>query len=226
MNRLTLILFFLALIGIGGGVAWYLVDSRNDAFSMNAPITVPAPEINEGLSMYTNGTYGFSIFYPEPSDVRYVFDSSYHLGSLWRANALPEQGGQPLVAIVPYHTKSEDSYPRYFSAMVRIGVSYDALDVARCEEPSTEQGEVTLPDALIGGRVWKAFSFQSAGMMQYVEGVSYRVLLEGRCLALEKIKTGSIYRDQANERDIPKATLDAEYAKLDSVVESFTFAPR
>lgn len=225
MNRLTILLFVLAIVAIGGGVTWYLVDSRNDAFGTGTETATTTPDMHEGLAIYTNGPYGFSLFYPDMAAVNYTFDTSYHLGSSWRANALPEATGTPIVEIVPYAVKSEDSYPRYFNAMVRVGASADPKEVARCEKVGEDQGETELPDAVIGGRTWKAFAFQDAGMMQYASGVSYRMVHEGKCIAMEKVRTGSSYREDApTDHDIPDATLEAQYEALAPIVESFTFA--
>lgn len=224
MNRATVILFVFALVAIGGGAAWYLTDSRHDSLERLEPVATTTPEVSEGMAIYTNGIYGFSLFYPEQAEVSYTFDVSYHLGSSWRANALPDVPGTPIVAIIPYRTASEDSYPRYFNALVRIGASQDERELDRCETADTSSGETALSDKEIAGRAWKAFSFESAGMMQYVRGVSYRTIFEGRCIALEQIRTGSIYREAPSERDIPDAVLDAEYEKLTAIVASFTFA--
>jgi hypothetical protein len=55
--------------------------------------------------------------------------------------------------------------------------------------------------------------------------VSYRTLHEGKCVALEKIATGSHYReDPKSEKDITDAILEAHYVELDQIVQSFTFA--
>ncbi len=225
MNRLTLPLFVLILVLIGGGAAWYLVDSRNQALG-TADTEVPElPVPSEGVAIYTNGPYGFSVFYPQEAEVSYEFDATYHLGTMWRANALPESEGAPIVAIIPYAVKSENSYPRYFNAMVRIGASSDPKEIARCEKGASDQGETALPDVTINGTIWKAFSFQDAGMMQYASGISYRTMHEGKCIAVEKVRTGSNYKDDpASPKDIPEETLTAEYDKLSTIIESITFA--
>ena len=223
MNRLSFLLFALGIVLIGGGAAWYLVDTRNEAFGPPSAATT-TPEVREGLSIYTNGTYGFTVFYPANAAVAYDFSPNHHLGSSWRANALPAVTGNPIVSIIPYTVASEDSYPRYFNAMVRIGASDDAREVARCLVPAEEQGETELPDAVINGTTWKAFSFQSAGMMQYASGISYRTVRDDECMALEQIRTGSSYREAPTERDIPESTLEAEYGALDAIVQSFSFA--
>lgn len=224
MNRLAFVLFLIGIIAIGGGAIWYLVDTRNDAFGP-LPVATTTPQIEEGLAIYTNGPYGFSIFYPQDAEVAYAFDATYHLGTSWRANALPEGTGTPIVAIIPYSVTSENSYPRYFHAMVRIGASSDPKEIERCELVADEQGETPLPDATFGGATWKAFAFQSAGMMQYASGVSYRTVREGRCIALEKVRTGSSYRDDpVSENDIPDDVLEQEYEALSAIAESFSFA--
>ncbi|MES2931412.1 MAG: hypothetical protein V4682_01795 [Patescibacteria group bacterium] len=224
MNRLTFVLFLIGIIAIGGGTAWYLVDTRNEAFGPPT-VATSTPQIEEGVAIYSNGPYGFTIFYPEDAEVSYTFDADYHLGTSWRANALPDADGTPIVSIAPYRTESTDSYPRYFNAMVRIGASIDATELARCEVAAAEQGETALPDMVIGSTTWKVFAFESAGMMQYAKGVSYRTLHEGRCIALEKVRTGSSYREDApSEKDIPEEMLSGEYEALASIIESFSFA--
>ncbi|MDP2157156.1 MAG: hypothetical protein Q8K68_05555, partial [Nitrospirota bacterium] len=201
---------------------WYLLDTSKEVRSISV---TPPPDLTPGLSIYTNGTYGFSVFYPDDALISYEFNPSYHLGSLWRANALPTGEGVPVVAIVPYQVTNDTAYPRYFNAMVRIGASADPDEIARCEEVAEEQGETRLPDVSIQGHTWSAFSFQSAGMMQYAEGVSYRTLFEGSCIAMEKVRTGSSYREDASgPNDISDETLAAEYAALDAIVSSFSFA--
>jgi len=224
MNRATILLFLFALMAIGGGTAWYLADSRHDSLVRPEPVATTTPEVREGTAIYTNGIYGFSLFYPESAEVRYSFDPSYHLGTSWRALALPDVTGTPIVSIVPYRVASEDSYPRYYNAFVRVGASQDEREIARCEEADSSRGETALADREIAGRTWKAFSFESAGMLQYARGVSYRTVFEGRCIALEQVRTGSTYRDAPSERDIPDAVLDAEYEKLAQIVASFSFA--
>lgn len=222
MNRLMLVAFVLALVAIGGGASWYLLDTSKEVRSVSV---TPPPDLTPGLSIYTNGTYGFSLFYPDDALISYEFDPSYHLGSLWRAHALPTGEGVPVVAIVPYQVANDTAYPRYFNAMVRIGASADTDEVARCEEAAEEQGETRLPDVTIQGHTWSAFSFQSAGMMQYAEGISYRTVFEDSCIAMEKVRTGSSYReDRASPNDISDETLATEYAALDAIVSSFSFA--
>lgn len=225
MNRFILPLFLVALIGIAGGVAWYLVHSRQEAIGQTGTVATSTDSTFSGEAIYTNGTYGFAVRYPEMAKVAYTFEPTYHLGQYWRATAAADSIGTPLVSFVTYETTSENSYPRYYYTMVRIGVSTDKKEVDACTKIAKDQGETPLPDETFGGATWKVFSFQSAGMMQYAKGVSYRTVYEGTCYALEKIATGSNYRDDpASSKDIPEAELTKHYDELDAIVHSFMFA--
>ena len=202
--------------------AWVMWQGRGED---EQPVSVVEQPGEVGtFSIYTNGEYGFSVMYPSEALLDEVFDPLYRLPSVWRVNALPNETGTPVLNIVTYDTKSEDSYPRYFITQVRIGVSDDPEEVARCEKQASEQGESQLEDVDLNGTTFKAFSFQDAGMMQYVKGVSYRAVHEGRCVAIEKLQIGSSYRDQPSEKDIPDESLQAEYADLDMIIRSFSFA--
>jgi len=222
MTRTSFLIFLALILAIGGGTVWYLAETREA--SLARPGTGAAlPAAEESLALYSNGPYGFTLTYPETATVEYEFSPSYHIPPLWRVNALPDSVGAPIVAIIPYQTESDHSYPRHYAAMVRIGASADAAEVEACEAPAEDRGEAALPDAEIGGKAWKAFAFQSAGMMQYASGVSYRTVHEGRCIALEKIRVGSSYREEPSAEDIPDVVLDEEYEELSAIVESFTF---
>ncbi len=226
MNRsLTIILGFVLLLAlIAGGVAWYLVSSHQQAVGGAVAPVASTTEAFTGEAIYTNGPSGFVIRYPETATVEDVFSSYYHLGTGWRANALPNATGTPVVAIVTFDTKSDHSYPRYYDSMVRIGVSSDKRELAGCLVVTKDQGETPLPDATFGGATWKVFAFENAGMMQYVRGVSYRTIHEGKCVAVEKIATGSIYRDdKPSADDIADEVLAKHYEGLDRIVQSFLF---
>ena len=195
-----------------------------------APAASEAPaaqtsDLTPGESIYTNGEYGFAFQYPSTASVSDSFSTTYHLGSAWRATAVADSTGSPVVEVLGYSTVSDHSFPRYYHALVRVGASADPAEVARCTKPVSDQGETALPDRAINGTTWKAFGFQSAGMMQYAKGISYRTVHEGKCIALEKIAAGSSYQDDPDSADdVPQATLDAQYAELDRVVDSFSFA--
>lgn len=221
MNRILITLFVLGIIAIGSGVAWYLVQTRNDA---RLPVADVPPQAEDMAAQYTNDTYGFRIEYPVGTPVTYAFTPENPLGIVWRMGALPDAAGIPIVAFTPYHTESDNSYPRSYTALVRIGASTDTREVARCLEAAP--GEMQKEAVMLGGKEWQVFSYGDAAMQRFVRGDSFRILHEGACLAVEQIAVGSHYRDDIpSERDIPDAVLDAEYAKLSSIISSFTFVP-
>lgn len=225
MNRFLLPLFVLILLCIAGGTVWYLVTTHNQAVGQPAAVATSTDTLFTGDAIYTNGTYGFALRYPEASEVEYSFSPDQRVGTSWRVNAGPDSTGTALVSIVPFATKSEDSYPRYYYTFVRVGVSTDKSTVASCTKLGKNQGETALPDEYIGGTTWKVFSFESAGMMQYVRGVSYRTVYEGNCFAMEKILSASSYRDDPpSPKDIADADLEKHYLELDGIVHSFIFA--
>ncbi len=225
MNRFLLPLFVLILLGIAGGTAWYLVTTHKQAIGQPAAVATSTDTVFTGDAIYTNGTYGFALRYPEVSEVEYSFSPDQRVGTSWRVNAGPDSTGTALVSIVPFTTESEDSYPRYYNTFVRVGVSTDKSTVASCTKLGKNQGETALPDEYIGGTTWKVFSFEGAGMMQYVRGVSYRTVYEGNCFAMEKILSASNYRDDPpSPKDIPDAELEQHYIELDGIVHSFIFA--
>ncbi|MBU2329948.1 hypothetical protein KKG57_00575, partial [Patescibacteria group bacterium] len=165
------------------------------------------------------------VLYPENSVVNYEFSTAYHLPAAWRASATEDEVGNQVLELVPFTTESTTSYPRYYTTLVRIGASADPETLRTCLVATKDQGEIALADREINGTTFKVFSFQNAGMMQYVEGVSYRTIHEEQCIALEKIRVGSSYKeDGVGEGDISEETLNTAYNSLDEIVESFRFA--
>lgn len=185
-------------------------------------VATTTPDLT-GRAIYTNGTYGLVVSYPETAQVEEEFFTTYHLTKSWRVNA--ETGGDPIVVIRAYSTESDHSYPRYYHAVVRIGASTDPKELANCERVTPNRGETALPDATFNGTTWKVFSFEQGGMQQYVRGVSYRVIQEDACIAVEKIAAGSSYReDPDSPEDVPDTLLEERYQGLNSIVESVMFA--
>lgn len=211
-----------AVLAIGiiimGLIAWWF-GSRVTDTSRTPGDSEEIPNLHEGLSIYTNGVYGFLVSYPEGALVEEGYDGN------WSTNASTDGSGVPVLSIATYETRSDAHYPRSFVARVRVGVSENAEEVRSCTEPRTNQGETQESDVVLSGHTFKAFSFHDAAMMQYEKGVSYRTVFEGRCYAIEKIVHGSSYREDApSAEDIPDSVLEAEYQKLDDIVTSFQFA--
>ena len=222
---------FYALLAVGiilaTGIVWWGMHRHLSATSSATATSTTQGEAGTpslaGLSIYTNGQYGFSIFYPEQDKTESVFDTQYFLPATWRVNAFSQATGSPIIAIIGYQTKSDDSYPRYFETEVRVGASADPRELAACDSPSGD--ETALPDKVINGTTWKAFTVQDAGMMQYLNGISYRTIHDNTCFALEQVETGSSYLDdKPSSADISQSTLDQHYKDLSSIIASFSFA--
>lgn len=212
-----------AVIGLGviimAGIAWWF-GFRNT----EAPVPEPAPEapaiqLSEGLSIYTNGEHGFLLAYPEGAEVAESFEHE-RLPDMWSLSA--EGQGTPLLSITTYRVENDSSYPRDYTVLLRIGKSEDAGDRRSCLV--ARNGETELTARTIGDIAWSAFAYGDAGMMRYVEAVSYRAEHEGACWALEAIRLGSNYREEASDADMPDEVLRAEYDRLIPVVDSFRFA--
>jgi hypothetical protein len=222
---------FYAVIGLGAilvaAVLWYGLHEhqpRTASVSSNTTSTDTAsgPSL-AGLSIYTNGQYGFSFVYPGTDKTETEFDMQYHLPATWRVNALTDASGTPVIAVIGYSTKSNSSYPRYFETEVRVGVSADPKEVAACEKVS--DGETARLDVVLNKVMWKAFALGQVGMSQYMSGVSYRKVHNNMCFAVEQIQTGSSYRDQTpTAADIPDTVLSEKFDALNTIVQSFSFA--
>ena len=129
-----------------------------------------------GLSIYTNGSYGFSIFYPDADKTETTFDTHYNLPTTWRIHALSNATGTPIVAIIG-----------------SIGASNDPRELGACEQPAN--GETGEPYKVINGIPWKTFLLQGTDMTLGMKVMSYRTIHANTCFALEQIQVGAIDRD-------------------------------
>jgi len=180
------------------------------------------------LNLYKNDEYGFEVSYPKSLTPDNSFTTYYHLSGAWRANADPESGGNLIVSIPVYRIESKTgvfmSYPLYFDAELRIGASSDPKDIENClkEEPNYQGATSTIE--VINGVTFRRFILGSAGMMQYMYGVSYRIIHNNVCFAIEQLKVGSSYRDiTTSSNDIPDSVLDSYYNKVGDIVKTFKF---
>lgn len=210
------------VLGLGvlilAGIAWYFgMRPQETAPAVQAPVQeIP---LTEGQAIYTNGEEGFLIAYPEGARVAEVFENAHLLGAWSVSSTLP---GVPLLEILSYTRTSDTDYPRYFDALVRLGVSRDKEALRACEKAGN--GEVALGERTIGDVAWHAFAYSDAGMMKYVRATSYRTVHNGACYALEEIVAGSSYRDEPNANDLTEQALAHESEKLRAITETFRFA--
>ena len=100
---------FYAIIGAGVllviGIVWWGVGHKSApptaAHQATSTQQTNTPPLT-GLSIYTNGQYGFSLMYPASDKTEAAFDTYYHLPSTWRVNALANATGTPVIAVVGY----------------------------------------------------------------------------------------------------------------------------
>ena len=220
---------FYAVIGIGAliviGFIWYGLSGKEPALPEGDSTETALIPVREGSAIYAHGEFSFLILYPESARVEEGSVTAYHLVDLWRDGALSESSGTPIVSFITYTLTNERSYPRYYTTAVRVGVSKDSEELKRCERVDETRGETALPDAVVGDKIFKVFSFHNAGMMQYIKGESYRRLEQGTCYAIERIARGSAYRDDApSSADTSDAELARHYELTLPIVESFRFA--
>lgn len=166
---------------------------------------------------YHNDRLQFEFKYPADLTVRPKFSTYDILPKTWRAMATFEEPGQPVVAVPIVHLSGRTAYPRFYDVEFRIGVS-DSL--ANCRATN---GERTLGPIVISGSTFNQFEFSDAAMMKYVSGISYRTGHNGRCYAIEQIRSGSNYRDSAKAADLSQKQLDAYYYLAGKIVRTFRF---
>ncbi len=228
-NIKTKWLILLGVVVAAGLVLLVLPPSRGNAPSslqdvLSGATSTPssATSTPEGWSAYTDDMYGFGISYPQGIAPETTFKTFYHLSNGWRAEPSSDSTGTPVVAFPIFSTESSSSYPRYFDAEVRVGVSENPADVANCTAPD-QSNPATSTQVMINGVAFSEFPIESAGMMQYLQGKSFRTVHDGICYAVEQLETGSDYRDATSSQDISDATLQNYYDKGWDIVNTFVF---
>lgn len=211
VGLLTLIIIL--LIG-----KWAMIG--RDAVSVTPP--TPLPE--SSLASYKNDRFGVSFSYPKAITPETEFKSFYHLSSDWRVGESDDVSGTPLVAIPLYRIDNGGvykSYPMYYSAELRVGVSTSSVALAECltggKENNLELGEGPTT-TVINGIEWKKVPVGSGGMMQFLYGNSYRLIRGDTCITVETLKTGSNYRDTPSPEDISDVDLESHYTALDTIL--------
>ncbi|MEK7511009.1 MAG: hypothetical protein AAB582_02140 [Patescibacteria group bacterium] len=208
-------IWIIAVLLISGiALAWLIAQTPAPAAPVVEPVATTTPDL-VGQSIYTNGEYGFAMVYPASAAVE-------DLPRAWRANAPLESKGTPIVTITTYTVPDEQVVTRALTS-VSIGASTDPVDMSTCERITPDRGETQRADETFGGATWKVFAYQEADMQLSVQGVSYRTLRDGTCYALETYRLLKGYKEEGINVD-EVTRIDAEYAKLDEIVKSFSFA--
>jgi len=175
---------------------------------------------------YANTPYNFSIQYPPSAKPLTSFATFHEIGNNWRL--YPGQANQGK-SVVSFSLKNIDqgiystgkqTYPLYFTAEVRIGVS---PNIKECYTPDVAYPNQKITNVTINGVPFKKFSTSDAGMMKYTQAESYRTIRNNQCYVIEQIKSGTTYRDEKMSVGTTDAQLDAYYALGERIVKTFKF---
>jgi len=173
---------------------------------------------------YIDEDYNFTIQYPEVLGIERTFTNYHNLVDTWRYGAAEDSGGKPILSIVVYRVENENTYPRYFSAELRIGASNTTYDIENCLNYDQDSiSNSIIETEIINGLTFNKLVIQDAATMQYVEGISYRIIHNDTCFAIEQLKTGSNYRDISNPKDIPDSDLNSYYDSIFEIIRTFKF---
>ncbi len=179
-----------------------------------------------GYYSYANAEYNFSMKYPKTAQLRNGFSTFHQIGNNWRLYPGQANQGKPVVSFSLHnidqgtYSTGKQSYPLYFSAEVRVGVSPNTKECYATDAGYTSQ-KVT--NVSIGGVTWKRFSTSDAAMMKYVQAESYRTIHNNMCYVVEQIKAGSSYRDDLMKPGVSETTLNNYYNAGKTIVDTFRF---
>ena len=177
-----------------------------------------------GWKTYIDKDYNFKLQYPEMLSIEKTFTNYHNLIDTWRYGATEDSGGKPVLSIVVYRVENENSYPRYFGTELRIGVSNSSYDIENCLNYDQDIiSNSSIETEVINGFTFNKLVIQDAATMQYVEGISYRIIHNDTCFAIEQLKTGSNYRDAPSPKDIPDSVLDSYYDSIFEIIKTFEF---
>ncbi len=193
------------------------------------PTTPTTPLTNDstkGFHSYANAPYNFTMKFPADVQSKTSFSTFHQIGNNWRLNAAQANHGKGLASFTIFsvdqgsYTNGKQTYPLYYLAEVRVGVSPNVGECYATDAGYTNQ-KVTNVD--IGGVTFKKFSSQDAGMMKYTQAESYRTVHNNMCYVIEQIKAGSSYRDDTMKTGLTEAALTNYYNEGETIVKTFRF---
>lgn len=155
------------LIVIGGFIIWRHSARQTAITNMQATTT---PSVNPAtLSIYTNGEFGFSLFYPSAAHLTDAYSTTTLSGIDWRVGATGS--GTPVVRIQEGNEE------------VRVGMSTDQRELKVCTQVGP--AETLVGPFTIGSTTWQETTFQKIGTDNEQQITSYRIMHDHACYALE-----------------------------------------
>lgn len=202
------------------------VETTKPTTGSTKPTTILTTGNIAGFYSYANATYNFSIQYPPKVQPLTSFATFHEIGNNWRLNAGQANQGKSVVSFSLYnidqgsYSTGKQTYPLYFTAEVRVGVS---PNVQECYTKDAGYANQTITNVTINGIAFKRFSSSDTGMQKYTQAESYRTIHNKACYVLEQIRSGSSYKDEKMTVGKTDAELMSYYNLGEKIVKTFKF---
>ena len=199
---------------------------HNNGTTVTKPTTPLTNDSTKGFHSYANAPYNFTMKFPADVQSKTSFSTFHQIGNNWRLNAAQANQGKGLASFTIFsvdqgsYTNGKQTYPLYYLAEVRVGVS---PNVGECYTTDAGYTNQKVANVDIGGVTFKKFSSQDAGMMKYTQAESYRTVHNNMCYVIEQIKAGSSYRDNTMKTGTTEAMLTNYYTEGETIVKTFRF---
>lgn len=200
-------------------------STKPAASGVKSPTNLSTGKI-DGFYSYANAAYNFSLQYPAYVQPLNSFATFHEIGNNWRLNAGQANQGKSVVSFSLYnidqgpYSTGKQTYPLYYTAEVRVGVSPNVQECYATDAGYTNQ---TITNVTINGVAFKKFSAKDAGMQKYVQSESYRTIHNKACYVIEQIRSGSSYKDEKMTMGKTETELMNYYNLGEKVVKTFKF---
>ena len=192
------------------------------------PIKSPALTTGKiaGFYSYANAPHNFSIQYPSYIRPLNSFATFHEIGNNWRLYAGPANQGKSVVSFSIHNIDQgsyftgRQTYPLYFTAEVRVGVS---PNVKECYTQDASQPNQKITPVTINGIAFKKFSTTETFADKYIQSESYRAIHTNACYVIEQIKSGTTLRDPKMSVAVTDAQLTNYYNVGERIVKTFKF---
>lgn len=188
--------------------------------------TAQTKNITTGFYSYANASYNFSIQYPSYVRPLTSFATFHEIGNNWRLYAEQANQGKSIVSFSiknidqGIYSTGKQTYPLYFTAEVRVGVSQN---IKECYSPDVVYPNQKVTNTTINGVPFKKFSTLETVMERYTLSESYRTIHNNSCYVIEQIKSGTTYRDEKMITAYTDTQLNEFYNVGEKIVKTFKF---
>lgn len=220
MKKIFGVMIILAIIGVVAFFLWK-ANKANDVTntSTNEAVVTPTNTVEEQptgeeseMQAYTNNEYKFTFEYS--ADFKKLSDDD-NARLPWSF-----ESSKPGARLVSVELPKEFAPQSNFSeATVSVGVTNDATEVAACIIGDSEPAE----KKVINGATFVKTSSSDAGAGNLYETVSYRIVRDGVCMALEQTIHSTNIGNYSPEQGIKEFNKAKVQAALDEVINSFIF---